>query len=130
MERWGWLRGLHPNVSWLTVFKRYYVASGPPIFSMEVVFGCDNPQCAMYQCEDACALCNVALPSWKYGMPMQMDQQRYLVSVTGQATTRAIAIAVWLYKKGYRGFEWKSKEEYDESGEEGVCELKRFSHFP
>lgn len=116
IERWRWLQGLRPAVSWYALFKRYWLCTGPPIFAMEVVFGCDDASCAMYQCEEACSSCNSVLPTWKAGSSVIEEGKRYLVNVTGGVATRAIAIAVWLYKKGYRGFVWKSKEEYDEWG--------------
>jgi hypothetical protein len=68
----------------------------------------------MYQGGDACAKCSAMLPEVAPGATI-VEGQRQLV-ITSAVKTRALMIAIWLYKKGYKGFQWKSKEEYDESG--------------
>jgi hypothetical protein len=101
------------------LFTRLYSAQSAPRFERCVVIGCDNLACsAPLRCANCQDLQEIDLS----------ENTEAVVAIPNRCVvktemTRSISVAMWLFKKGYQGFEWYSKAEYDESGP--LCRMHR-----
>ena len=122
LKRFPWMYKVQDmRIFWLPHYRKYRKAMSPPLFKSVFVVGCNEPKCLGYLTtteeflDPICEHCGDGRKLKLIEDPNEVEEfPKEMFCVKNTSDTTSILIARWLYKKGYKGFVWISKEEYDE----------------